>query len=272
MKTLALANQKGGVGKSAVAVQLAYYFAHSSKRVLVIDLDHQGNATKALATGGLVTVSEMPASRVLTVPVSGVEDEAFVVLPADGEALRGLERRDDEHQVFVSNLAGFLEAVASSFDVCIVDTNPNPDIRQLAALVTASHVLSPIELTQESVDGIGALLNDDSVGVRRIQATIRPDLVLLGVLPNKVDRTSPFQKQNLRDLATHYRELLISMGGDGYAWIPRSTAITEAQAAGVPLWRLGRENGSTVVKTSARSAWTQILPVFDRLAALMELR
>ena len=272
MKTLALANQKGGVGKSAVAVQLAYYFARSGKRVLVIDFDHQGNATKALATGGLATISEMPASRVLTVPVGGVEDEAFVVLPADGEDLRGLERRDDEHQAFVTHLSGFLDAVADSFDVCIVDTNPNPDIRQLAALVTASHVLSPIELTQESVDGIGALLNDDSVGVRRIQATIRPDLVLLGVLPNKVDGTSPFQKQNLRDLATHYADLLIAMDGGTYAWIPRSTAVTEAQAAGVPLWRLGRENGGTTVKTSAREAWRQILPVFDRLAVLMELR
>ena len=271
MKTLALANQKGGVGKSAVAVQLAYYFARSGRRVLVLDFDHQANATRALATGGLATVSQMPASRVLTVPVSGVEDEPFVVLPADGEDLRGLERRDDEHQQFVTHLAGFLEAVAGSFDLAIIDTNPNPDIRQLAALVTASHVLSPIELTQESVDGIGALLNDDSVGVRRIQETIRPDLVLLGVLPNKVDGTSPFQRANLRALATHYAELLIPMDGDAYAWIPRSTAITEAQAAGVPLWRLKGENG-TGVKTSAREAWRRTLPVFDRLASLMELR
>jgi len=269
MKTIALANQKGGVGKSAITCQLAYYLAASGQRVLVLDFDHQGNTTKAMRTGGLATVSQMPASRVLTAAVGGVEDEALVVLPADGDELRGLERRDDEHQAFVTHLAGFLEAVAGSFDVALIDTNPNPDIRQLAALVTASHVLSPIELTQESVDGIGALLNDDTVGVRQIQATIRPDLVLLGVLPNKVDGTSPFQRSNMRDLATHYADLLIPMS-DGYAAVPKTTAIAEAQAAGVPVWTLGREVGGPV-KTSAREAWARIRPVFERIASLTEL-
>ena len=80
MKTIVLANQKGGVGKSAVCVQLAYFFhVIMGKRVLVIDLDHQHNSSKALKTGGLATVSQMVASRLLTHKVSGVEDAEFVL-------------------------------------------------------------------------------------------------------------------------------------------------------------------------------------------------
>ena len=271
VRTLALANQKGGVGKSAIACQLAHYFAESGLRVLVIDLDHQGNTTRALGTGGFATVSAMPASRALTAPVRGLEDEWFLVLPADGDELRGLERRSGEHRTFVANLSRFLEAMGDSFDVALVDTNPNPDIRQLAALATASHVLCPIEPTRESLDGIGPLLNDESVGIRRIQVTIRPDLVLLGVLPNKVDGTSPFQRGNLVELAVRHAGLLIPMDGGGHAAIRRSTAITEAQAAGVPLWRLGRGGSGRQVKTSARVAWARVRPVFERIAALMAL-
>ena len=266
MKTLALANQKGGVGKSAVACQLAYHLAQRGLRVLLLDLDHQGNSSGALRRGGIATVSETGASAALTHPDARVEAGELVVMPADGEALRGLERRVDEHNGFVNSLAAFLER--APFDVAIVDTNPNPDIRQLAALVTATHVLSPVELTQESVDGIGALLHDPALGIRRIQAALRPDLVLLGILPNKVDPT-PFQRANLRDLASAYGELMIPVG-DGFAAIRRSTAIVEAQSAGVPLWAVGRgEPGG--VKTSAREAWRQVRPVFERIAELMEI-
>jgi chromosome partitioning protein len=261
MKTLVLANQKGGVGKSAVAVQLAYFFhLQLGKRVLLVDFDHQRNSSKTLRTGGLATVSQMPASRLLTVSVSGVEDAEFVLVAADNAELLKMEKQADRHNGFATNLQAFLQAVDGDFDVCIIDTNPNPDIRQLASLVVADFVLSPLQLNQEAIDGIGDLLNHDNIGIRKIKAAINPKLELIGILPNMVEPT-PFQRDNFRDLSTHFAKLLIGLDGGGFAAIKKSTAIPEAQAAGLPVWKLG--------KTSGREAWAQMKPVFEKIASTM---
>lgn len=260
MKTLVLANQKGGVGKSAIVVQMAYFLHLLLKlRVIVIDLDHQRNTTKAIRTGKLATISQIPASSVLLKKVGGVEDTAFVLLAGDNTELLKIEKQADSHNIFASNLQAFLKSVDGDFDVCLIDTNPNPDIRQLAALVVSNFVLSPIQLNQEAIDGIGDLLNHDNIGIRKIQATINPTLQLIGILPNLVEPT-PFQRDNFRELSTHFAKLLIPMSA-GFAAIKKSTAVPEAQAAGVPIWKLG--------KTSGREAWTQIKPVFEKIATTM---
>ena len=96
MKTLVLANQKGGVGKSAVAVQFAYYLADVlKKRVLVIDFDHQRNTSKAIRTGGLATVSAITSSRLLTskTDAASIEHADFVLVPGDAELIK-MEKQD----------------------------------------------------------------------------------------------------------------------------------------------------------------------------------
>ena len=120
-------------------------------------------------------------------------------------------------------------------------------------------MLSPIQLNQEAIDGIGDLLNHENIGIRKIQATINPTLQFIGILPNLVEPT-PFQRENFRELSAHFAKLLIPMSA-GFAAIKKTTAIPEAQAAGVPIWKLG--------KTSGRDAWTQIKPVFEKIATTM---
>jgi len=261
MKTLVLANQKGGVGKSAVAVQFAYYLADIlKKRVLVIDFDHQRNTTKALRLGGLATVTATTSSHLLTTQTRAaiIDDASFVVVPGDPELLK-MEKRAAEHNNFANHLYGFLQEIAARFDVCIIDTNPNPDIRQLASLVCADFVLSPIQLNQEAIDGIGDLLNHENIGIRKIQAAINKKLVLLGILPNIVEPT-PFQRENMAQLAGVFAKLLIPLG-PGFAAIKKTTAIPEAQATGAPIWKIG--------KSSAREAWAAIRPVFGKIATQM---
>ncbi|MCF3643226.1 ParA family protein [Rhizobium sp. TRM95111] len=262
MKTVVLANQKGGVGKSAVGCQMAYYFALTrEKRVLVLDFDHQRNTSKALRTGGIATVSAVTSSQILLSKLPTVEAADFVVIPGDGELIK-MEKKAAEHNAFASRLLAFLQSVDDQFDICIIDTNPNPDIRQLASLVVADFVLSPLQLNQEAIDGIGDLLNHENIGIRKIQATINKKLVLLGILPNLVEPT-PFQRDNFRDLSKAFPKLLIPMS-PGFAAIKKTTAIPEAQAAGLPVWKLG--------KTSARDAWAHIKPVFDKIADTMEVK
>jgi chromosome partitioning protein len=263
MKTLTLANQKGGVGKSAVAVQIAYFFhLLMKKRVLVIDLDHQRNTSKAITAGTLATVSQIEASRLLSVKVGGVENAEFVLVPGDNAQLLRMEKQADMHNSFATNLQSFLQAVDGDFDVCIIDTNPNPDIRMLSALVVSDFVLSPVQLNQEAIDGIGDLLNHENIGIRKIQATINPKLHMIGILPNLVEPTN-FQRENFRDLSTHFAKLLIPLGS-GFAAIKKTTAIPESQAVGLPVWKLP--------KTSGREAWAQIKPVFEKIASTMGVK
>jgi chromosome partitioning protein len=150
--------------------------------------------------------------------------------------------------------------VKDQFDVCLIDTNPNPDIRQLAALVVSDFVLSPLQLNQEAIDGIGQLLNNERLGLRRIKAKINPKLELIGILPNMVEPT-PFQRDNFRELSSQFAKLLIPLEGGGFAAIKKTTAAPEAQAAGLPVWKLN--------KTSAREAWAQMKPIFEKISTIM---
>lgn len=256
MKTCVFANQKGGVGKSAVDCQLGYYL-HIKRglRVLMIDFDHQGNTSKALKTGGLVTVSAVTGSTILEQHTTSIEDGAFVLVPSD-EGLLNLERQPEKRNGIAGNLKGFLDAVSDQFDVCLIDTNPNPDIRMIASLAVCNSVLSPIQLNQEAIDGIGALLNHKNVGIRKIKAAVNPGLDLIGILPNIVEPT-PFQRGNFEALATHFASLLIrpDASKNEFAFIRKSTAVAEAQAVGLPVWDLK--------KTSARDTWREIEPFFS---------
>ena len=261
MKTLVLANQKGGVGKSAVATLLAHYFAQHGQRVLAIDLDHQGNFSKPLRVSDRPELSAIGADALMTSTPTAMPTKPFVLVPS-GAGLLGLERQPTLHNTFGRNFRSFIAGVDSQFDVCVIDTNPNPDIRLIAALASADYVLSPIQLNQEAMDGVAALLNHERVGLRKIKAVMNPKLSLIGLLPTMVEAT-PFQRENFTGLVTRYVSLLIPVGaGVGqFGLIPKRSAIAEAQAAGEVLWEMK--------KTAARDAWKEIEPTLARITAIV---
>jgi chromosome partitioning protein len=261
MKTLVLCNQKGGVGKSAVATLLAYYLAHRGRRVLAIDLDHQGNFSKPLRMSGRVTSSGFASDALMTGTAPALPDQPFVLVPGD-RALLGLERQPALHTPFARHFRSFLAAVNDAFDVCVIDTNPNPDIRVIAALASADFVLSPMQLNQEAMDGVSGLLNHDRVGLRKIKAVLNSKLSLIGLLPTLVEPT-PFQKANFLQVVQQYHPLMIRIGdGPGaFASIPRRSCIAEAQAAGEVLWEMK--------KTAARDTWREIEPSLARIADIV---
>lgn len=258
MKTLVLANQKGGVGKSAVATLLAHYFRKQGRRVLAIDLDHQGNFSEPLRKSQRATLASVPASGLLTQSRPAIPAADLVLVAADRE-LSALERQPALHSPFARNLRDFLASMAHRFDVCLIDTNPNPDIRVIAALVSTDFVLSPIQLNQEAMSGVSALLNHPRVGIRKIKSTLNLGLHLIGLYPTMVEAT-PFQKSNFLQLIQQYHPLLIRCGpgaGD-FASMPRRSAVAEAQADGLVLWDMK--------KTAAREAWQAIEPGLSVIA------
>lgn len=264
MKTLTLANQKGGVGKSAVARLFAHFLVRNGQRVLAIDLDHQANFTAPLEKSGKATIANFGASKILTGEGGDLPEGELVLVPADQDALMGLERQPEKHNAYASAFRAFLQRNKGRFDACIIDTNPNPDIRLICALVGSDFVLSPIQLNQEAISGIGGLVKHPRVGVQKIKEKLNPKLELIGILPTLVEPT-PFQKANLAQIVEHYSTLLIRLGPGkaGFAALPKRSIIAEAQASGAVLWEMK--------KTSAREAWKEIEPTFRAIANRMKL-
>ncbi len=261
MKTLILANHKGGVGKSAVATLLAHYCHRQGYRVLAIDLDHQGNFTSTVTLSKRARVASTSSDQLLSNPRVNLPAERFVLVPA-ADPLLGLERQPLQHTPFARNLRDFLKAVDGQFDVCIIDTHPNPDIRLIAALATADFVLSPIQLNQEAIDGVRALLHHQRVGFHKIKAVLNPKLTMIGLLPTMVEPT-PFQRANFLALVNKYAPMMIKLSdaaGD-FARIPKRSAITEAQADGLLLWEMK--------KTAARDAWAEIEPSLRHITEIV---
>ncbi|WP_026172840.1 ParA family protein [Asticcacaulis benevestitus] len=258
MQTLVLANQKGGVGKSALACQLAYHLARAGKRVLFVDLDHQGNSTKALLGHPKTSPCAFSATHLLE-GRGGMAPEAALALIGADSGLSGLERRPSGHNGFVEALRAFLVCATDRYDVCVIDTNPNPDIRYAAAMIAADHVLSPIQLNQEAIDGIGALFNHARYGLGKIKATFNPNLNFMGILPNLVEPT-PFQRNNFAQIVRHFPQHLLEIQSMPklFALIQKRSVIAEAQASG--------QFVADMRKTAARDTWREIKPVLDLIA------
>lgn len=261
MKTLVLANQKGGVGKSAVATLLAHYLAIRGKKVLALDLDHQGNFSKPLKLSGRTALASFTASAVLTGLVQALPEHPMVLIPGD-RILLGLERQPEMHTPFARNFRNFLASIDAQFDLCVIDTNPNPDIRVISALASADFVLSPIQLNQEAMDGVAGLLNHERVGLRKIKSVLNPKLQLIGLLPTLVEAT-PFQRANFVQVIQQYQHLMIPVGHQvgQFAYIPRRSSIAESQASGEILWEMK--------KTPAREAWKEIEPGLSRIIDIL---
>lgn len=261
MKTLVLANQKGGVGKSAVATLLAHHFARQGLRVLAIDLDHQGNFAKPLLKSGRATDAGVTSDKLMTTEVRGLPRDPFVVVPQAPNLLM-LERQPAMHTPFARNVRAFLQAIDAQFDVCVIDTNPNPDIRVISAMASADFLLAPIQLNQEALDGVNGLVNHERVGFRKIKAVLNPKLAMVGLLPTMVEPT-PFQRANFVQVIQKFLPLMIRLGSDpgDLASIPKRSAIAEAQAAGEVLWEMK--------KTAARDASKEIERALQGIAGIV---
>jgi chromosome partitioning protein len=259
MKTLVLANQKGGVGKSAIGTQLAYYLAKLGARVLYVDLDHQRNSSNALTRSKRVAVAPFTVNAVFSGTAEDLPEGAFVLVPGDVLS-SDLDQQPTKHNEALNGFVRFLGANSEKFDFAIIDTNPNPDIRYAIGLLASNYLLSPVDLTQEAIEGIGEVLNHRKYGLNKIKATLNKDLTLIGILLNKVEAT-PFQKANMAQLAAAYQKLLIPVDGKPgtFAMVPKRSAIAEAQAEGLPIFAMPK------TKTAARDAWAEIKPVFDTI-------
>ncbi|SOD42757.1 ParA family protein [Nitrosovibrio sp. Nv4] len=257
MKILVAANQKGGVGKTAALVHLAFNFVERGLKVAVIDLDTQGNASYTLADyRGDALASAMFAEN-SPEWLQNTPPETGLLLIASDPGLANLERLSLENARarFQTNIEVLRE---TQFDVCLIDTAPSMGIGLMSALYVSDYVFSPIELEAYSVQGLTKLLTTIS-HVRKHTPGMPPNpkLHFLGMLPSKVDSRKPRQVRNLAELKAAYPDLLIPFS------IGFRDGIAEALASGVPVWH--------IKTTAAREAAKETRAVADYIFKKMEL-
>ena len=248
MKTLVIANQKGGVGKTTLLVHMAHYAAEAGNRVLVIDLDPQGNSSSSLemfASG--IVASALFETKSLALPL---EAQPRITLIGADSALVDLDRATlNVAQAFIGQVR-HLENSAR-FDLCLIDTAPALGLRMVAAIISANYVVSPIELQAYSIDGIAAMLKT----IYGIRQKLNSGLQFIGMLPSRVNAHSPAQKANLIALLKRHPDLVVRKA------ITLRTSIGEAASEKKPVWSLR--------KTSAREAGQEVKAVLAHIIERM---
>ncbi len=192
MKTIVINNQKGGVGKTTLAVHLAWFMAEANLRVLMIDVDAQSNATDTLRHyAGSTLAADLFKPGIRVVPR---DDEGLTLAPADS-SLTDLDR---SNAAAITALQENLAIASDQFDACVIDTPPSLGLRSVGCLVAASHVLAPIYLEDYSIKGVKGLMQT-VIGVQRRYG--RQDTKFLGLLPSNFNTKSPRQRMHLEQLA-----------------------------------------------------------------------
>lgn len=245
MKILAIANQKGGPGKTTISLHLAYYLLEQNKKVVFVDLDPSGDATSTLLNGDIVLKGhKINEDDVQILESASLFNEENPTLNTTNQLtlFKGTKPLIDIEQEQVENFANNISFVNESFEdetYCIIDGGPTAGVLQLATLVVANYLAVPIELDQYSLNAAEAVADT----LENIKP-YNPDIEFLGVIPNRVYRVSPAQKALLQQLQSDFADTLL----DENLFISQRQAVRDALDINQPVWTLRKESARLVGK------------------------
>ena len=222
-----VANQKGGVGKTMTTVNLAAGLAQIGRRVLVVDLDPQGNATMG---SGIDKRSLEPSVYDVLLESASIAEArrpspkgGYDIVGANRELagaeveLVGVDRRD-------KRLRGALAAVAGEYDVVLIDCPPSLSLLTLNGLACAHGVVVPMQCEYFALEGLSDLVNT----IKQVHANINPELEVIGILRVMFDARITLQTQVSEQLKAHFGDRVFD------TVIPRNVRLAEAPSYGMP--------------------------------------
>ncbi len=230
-KIITIANQKGGVGKTTTAINCSAYLAKFGHRVLLVDLDPQGNTTSGLAIDKNklqfsiydVLVNGRPASTCIVktnVPNLDLLPSNAILAAAEVE-LSGVANRERV-------LAGALAEL--DYEIIIIDSPPSLGLLTLNGLVASKYVLIPVQSEYYALEGLSELLNT----IKRVRVGLNKQLDILGVVVTMHNRRTSLGEQVLAELRKHFPVKLFD------TVVPRNIRLAEAPSHGRPIYEYDR--------------------------------
>jgi chromosome partitioning protein len=244
--TFALANQKGGVGKTTTAANLSAFLAQQGYRVLLVDDDPQGNATTCLgiekanlqATLYEALLDHLPLDRVIVPSGRPGLDLLPATLELAGATVELLYQAGREQR-----LAQTLQPCRDVYDFICIDSPPSLGVLTVNALVASEGVLIPLQCEYLAMEGLAQLLGT----VRRIQEALNPRLHLVGIVMTMFDRRTRLSLEIVQEVQRHLPGRVFA------ALIPRSVRLGEAPSHGQTIWEYdATSHGATAYRLLGR--------------------